>query len=33
MFLADCPIVMFSRRRTSLSSTIRPPWMMPMRRI
>ncbi|HEY7270397.1 MAG TPA: hypothetical protein VH951_11265, partial [Dehalococcoidia bacterium] len=33
MFFADWPIVMFSRLRTSRSSTIRPPWMMPMRRI
>ena len=33
MFFADWPMVMFSRLRTSRSSTIRPPWMMPMRRI
>src|SRR5579862_5615609 len=33
MFFADCPIVMFSRLRTSRSSTMRPPWMMPMRKI
>src|SRR5215831_6035680 len=33
MFFADCPIVMFSRLRTRRSSTMRPPWMMPMRRI
>src|SRR5881396_2645888 len=33
MFLADWPMVMFSRRRTRRSSTMRPPWMMPMRRI
>ena len=33
MFFADCPIVMFSRLRTRRSSTMRPPWMIPMRRI
>ncbi len=33
MFFADWPMVMFSRLRTRRSSTMRPPWMMPMRRI
>src|ERR1022692_3601957 len=33
MFFADCPMVMFSRLRTSRSSTMRPPWMIPIRRI
>src|SRR4051794_6911213 len=33
MFRADWPTLMFSRLRTSRSSTMRPPWMIPMRRI
>src|SRR6185436_19129586 len=33
MLRADWPTLMFSRLRTSRSSTMRPPWMIPMRRI